>query len=66
MNYKNIYIHEGRLFVSFVLMVHETKVIMTQMWFQIPMSVNWVSVFQFPNPTTILKHTLLLESLHTS
>jgi hypothetical protein len=30
MNYKNIYIHEGRLFVCFVPMVHETKVIMTQ------------------------------------
>jgi hypothetical protein len=26
----NIYIHEGRLFVCFVPMVHETKVIMTQ------------------------------------
>jgi len=30
MNYKNIYIYEGRLFVCFVPMVHETKVIMTQ------------------------------------
>jgi hypothetical protein len=27
---KNIYIHEGRLVVCFVPMVHETKVIMTQ------------------------------------
>jgi hypothetical protein len=30
MNFLNIYIHEGRLFVCFVPMVHETKVIMTQ------------------------------------
>jgi len=30
MNFKNIYIHEGRLFVCFVPMVHETKVMMTQ------------------------------------
>jgi hypothetical protein len=30
MNYKNIYIYEGRQFVCFVPMVHETKVIMTQ------------------------------------
>jgi len=30
MNFKKIYIHEGRLFVCFVPMVHETKVIMTQ------------------------------------
>jgi hypothetical protein len=30
MNFKNIYIHEGRLLVCFVPMVHETKVIMTQ------------------------------------
>jgi hypothetical protein len=30
MNFKNIYIHEGRLFICFVLMVYETKVTMTQ------------------------------------
>jgi hypothetical protein len=30
MNFKNIYIHEGRLFVCFVPMVYETKVTMTQ------------------------------------
>jgi len=30
MNFKNIYIHEGRLFFCFVPMVHETKVIITQ------------------------------------
>jgi hypothetical protein len=30
MNFKNIYIHEGMLFICFVPMVHETKVIMTQ------------------------------------
>jgi len=30
MNSKNIYIHEGMLFICFVPMVHETKVIMTQ------------------------------------
>jgi hypothetical protein len=30
MNFLNICINEGRLFVSFVPMVHETKVIMTQ------------------------------------
>jgi hypothetical protein len=30
MNCLKIYIHEGRLFVFFVPMVHETKVIMTQ------------------------------------
>ncbi len=30
MNFKNIYMHEGRLFVCFVPMVHETKVTMTQ------------------------------------
>jgi hypothetical protein len=29
------------------------------------MSVNRILVFQFPKPTIILKHTLLLESLHT-
>ncbi len=26
------------------------------MWFQIPMNVNWISVFQFRNPTTIKTH----------
>jgi hypothetical protein len=30
MNFKNIYIHEGRLFVCFVPMVYETKVTMIQ------------------------------------
>ncbi len=30
MIFLNIYIHEGRLFICFVPMVHETKVIMTQ------------------------------------
>jgi len=30
MNFLNIYINEGRLFVCFVPMVDETKVIMTQ------------------------------------
>jgi hypothetical protein len=30
MKFLNIYIHEGRLFVCFVPMVHETKIIMTQ------------------------------------
>jgi hypothetical protein len=30
MNFLNIYINEGRLFVCFVPMVHEIKVIMTQ------------------------------------
>ncbi len=30
MNFFKIYINEGRLFVCFVPMVHETKVIMTQ------------------------------------
>jgi hypothetical protein len=30
MNFKNIYIHEGRLLVCFVPMVYETKVTMTQ------------------------------------
>jgi hypothetical protein len=30
MNFFNDYIHDGRLFVCFVPMVHETKVIMTQ------------------------------------
>jgi hypothetical protein len=30
MNFRNIYTHEGRLFVCFVSMVHETKVILTQ------------------------------------
>jgi hypothetical protein len=30
MNFLNIYIHEGRLFICFVRMVHETKVITTQ------------------------------------
>jgi hypothetical protein len=25
------------------------------------MSVNWTLVFQFPKPTTILKHTLFLD-----
>jgi hypothetical protein len=36
-----------------------------QMWFQIPMSVGWILVFEFPNPTTILKQTLFLDPLHT-
>jgi hypothetical protein len=26
------------------------------------MNVNWILEFQFPKPTTILEHTLLLES----
>jgi hypothetical protein len=30
MIFLNIYIHKGRLFVCFVPMVHETKVVMTQ------------------------------------
>jgi hypothetical protein len=30
MNFKNIYTHEGRLFVRFVPIIHETKVIMTK------------------------------------
>jgi hypothetical protein len=30
MNLKNIYIHEGRLFVYFIPMFYETKVTMTQ------------------------------------